>query len=118
MKGYIQCQVPVLPVKNVKESIAYYRDVLGFDVAWIWNDDGYAAVQNGSIEIHLDQQESFAVYRSHSYLFVQNADEVYALFKSKGVEVVQEIETKPWGVREFTFRELNGHMFRVAHGEE
>jgi uncharacterized glyoxalase superfamily protein PhnB len=118
MKGYVQCQIPILPVKNVKETLEYYRNVLGFDVAWIWEDGGYAAVQCGDIEIHLDRQENFATYRAHSYLFVDNADETYMFYKRRGVEIIQEIESKPWGVREFTFRDNNGHMFRIAHNEK
>lgn len=115
MKGYVQCQIPILPVKHFKKSVEYYRDVLGFQVAWIWDEDGYGAVQCGDIEIHLDQTDSFSPYRAHSYLFVESADEIYSLYKKRGVEIVDEIESKPWGVREFTFRDVNGHMFRIAH---
>ncbi|MCR8634322.1 MULTISPECIES: bleomycin resistance protein [Paenibacillus] len=118
MQSYIHCLIPILPVNDVKASLEYYRDVLGFEVASVWDEDGYAVVQCGDIEIHLDKQDHFAVYRSHSYLFVENADEIYDLYKSKHVEIIQEIESKPWGVREFTFRDINGHMFRVAHGEK
>ncbi|WP_248927495.1 bleomycin resistance protein [Paenibacillus hamazuiensis] len=117
MRDYIRCQIPILPVKSVTESLTYYRDKLGFEIAWVWDEDGYAAVRCGEIEIHLDRQEHFAVYRAHSYWFVENADEVYAAYKNNGVDIVQDIESKPWGVREFTFADIDGHMFRVAHEE-
>jgi uncharacterized glyoxalase superfamily protein PhnB len=109
-----QCQVPILPVLSMDDSLAFYRDTLGFDVAWVWNDNGYAAVKCGGVEFHLDVQESFTTYRAHSYLFVEDVEEIYAVYKSKGVDIVQEIEQKPWGVKEFTIRELNGHRFRIA----
>jgi len=96
------------------ESIAFYRDVLGFKVAWIWDDNGYAAVQCGDIEFHLDEQDSFSTYRAHSYFFVQDIEEVYTLYKSKSLDIIQEMEKKPWGMREFAFRDVNGHIFRVA----
>jgi catechol 2,3-dioxygenase-like lactoylglutathione lyase family enzyme len=111
---YIQCQVPIIPVRNMDDSLEFYRDMLGFKVAWIWDDNGYAAIQCGDIELHLDLQELFTTYRAHSYFFVQNVDKVYAMYISKAVDIVQEIELKPWGVREFTFRDINGHMFKVA----
>ncbi|MCZ8511879.1 VOC family protein [Paenibacillus filicis] len=76
--SYIRCQIPVLPVRDVKETVAYYRDKLGFEKAWIWEGDGYAAVRCGELEIHLDQQERFETYRAHSYWFVENADAIYA----------------------------------------
>lgn len=109
-----QCQVPILPVFCMEDSLAFYRDVLGFDVAWVWKDNGYAAVRCGGIELHLDVQKSFATYRAHSYLFVEDVEEIYAVYKTKGVDIEQEIEQKPWGVKEFTFRDINGHRFRVA----
>lgn len=116
--GYVQCQIPILPVKNIKEALDFYRDMLGFNVAWIVDGD-YAAVQCGDIVIHLvnvDKHEKIAPYMS--YLFVENADEIYSFYKSQGVEIIQQIESKPWGVREFTFQDINGHMFRVAHCEK
>jgi catechol 2,3-dioxygenase-like lactoylglutathione lyase family enzyme len=109
-----QCQVPILPVYRMDDSLAFYRDVLGFEVAWIWEDHGYAAVRCGEIEFHLDVQDSFATYRAHSYLFVDQAEEIYADYQNKGVDIVRQLEQKPWGVKEFTFRDPNGHLFRVA----
>lgn len=112
--GSIQCAVPILPVRHMDESVAFYRDKLGFEVAWIWEDNGYAAVRCGDTELHLDVQESFATYRAHSYFFVQDADETYRQYKNNGVEIVNDLLSKPWGVKEFTFRDPNGHSFRVA----
>ncbi|WP_282942145.1 VOC family protein [Paenibacillus sp. RC67] len=112
----IQCQIPILSVIDFQQSLHYYTEVLGFEVAWIWDEDGYGAVRCGEIEIHLDKQEYIEV--SSSYLFVKNSDVVYSYYKQQGVEIIKEIESKPWGVREFTFRDINGHKFRVAHIEE
>lgn len=118
LTGYVRCQIPILPVKNIKEALDFYRDMLGFNVAWIVDGD-YAAVQCGDIVFHLvnvDKHEKIAPYMS--YLFVENADEIYSFYKSQGVEIIQQIDSKPWGVREFTFQDINGHMFRVAHCEK
>ncbi|WP_239634212.1 VOC family protein [Paenibacillus sp. H1-7] len=116
IQQYGQCQIPILPVSNFQESVRYYTDVLGFEVAWIWDEDGYGAVTCGGIELHLDRQD--VISPAAFYWFVHNADEVYSYYKSQGVDIVKDIETKPWGVREFTFRDLNGHMVRIAHNVE
>jgi len=115
LKAYAQCHITILPVKDFKESIEYYKNVLGFDVAWIWDEEGYGAVQCGEVELHLDKQEKIDPCKS--YLFVENADQIYAFYKEQGVKIIKEIETKPWGVREFTFEDINGHLFRVAHSD-
>lgn len=114
-KSYAQCHISILPVKNFKESLEFYTKVLGFDIAWIWDEEGYGAVKCGEVEIHLDKQETVNPYSS--YLFVENADHIFSFYKKQGVKIIKEIESKPWGVREFTFEDINGHLFRVAHSE-
>ncbi|WP_284646449.1 VOC family protein [Paenibacillus silviterrae] len=116
--GYIQCHVPVLPVLNMDDSLTFYRDVLGFEVAWVWDDNGYAAIRCGDVELHLDVQASFQPYRVHSYLFVQNIDEIYGHHAARGVDIVTSLERKPWGVREYSFRDINGHIFKVAQDDD
>ncbi len=83
-------------------------------MAWVWEDNGYAVIQSGNIEFHLDLQESFQPYRVHSYLFVENIDELYVRHKGKEIKIVSEIEQKSWGVREYTIRDINGHIFKIA----
>lgn len=112
MRGYIQCQIPILPVKDVLKTVEYYHDVLGFNLEWIWDDGGYAEVTCGEILLHFDKQEEISP--TSAYLFVNDVDEVYAYYQKKGVNIIREIESKTWNVREFTFQDLNGHMFRVA----
>ena len=44
--------VPVVPAPDLDASMAYYRDVLGFAVAF--QVPNYSGVVRGPIEIHLD----------------------------------------------------------------
>src|SRR5690606_10288288 len=41
---------PELPVADVRATQAYYRDVLGFRIAWVY-EERYGAVYNGRTEI-------------------------------------------------------------------
>jgi len=45
--GGWQFITPQLPVPDVREAQAYYRDVLGFKIAWIYQEE-YGAVYHGS----------------------------------------------------------------------
>lgn len=112
---YAQCHITILPVRDFKQSLEYYTKVLGFEIAWIWDEEGYGAVRCGGVEIHLDKQEVIHPYQS--YLFVDVVDDIYTWYREQGVHIVKEIESKPWGVREFTFEDINGHLFRVASNE-
>lgn len=51
-----------------------------------------------------------------AYVDVENIDELYKEFKLKQVEILSDIEDKPWGQREFSIRTVDGH--RITFGEE
>jgi uncharacterized glyoxalase superfamily protein PhnB len=48
---------------------------------------------------------------------VANADEVLARYRESGARIVEEIASHPWGMREFTIEDENGHRFRIGHSE-
>lgn len=115
MKRYVQHQAPILPVENLKKTLEYYRDVLNFDIAWVWKDS-YASVYNGDIEIHFSKAEK--VVPQSVYFFVENADLVYDFLVKQNVNLVKEIESYPYGMREFVIKDIDGHTFRIGHGEK
>ncbi len=111
MWKYLTPQLPVLDVRATQE---YYRDVLGFRIAWLWKND-YGAVQKGDTQIYLtrvDEPEPPVC----CCVDVEDADAAYEVCRSKGANIVSEIETKPWGMREFTLQDPDGHLFRIGHG--
>lgn len=115
MNKYIKHQAPILPVHDLGKTLDYYRDRLGFEVAWVWEED-YASVVNREIEIHFTKSDTVT---PHSiYLFVENAGEVYEFLREQQVEIADPLTSKPWGMKEFTIRDINGHLFRIGHGEK
>lgn len=48
-------------------------------------------------------------------MFVEDADRAYAKYRAAGAEIVDEIETKPWGLRSFTVKDPDGNLIGVAH---
>lgn len=104
---------PELPVADVRATQAYYRDVLGFRIAWIY-EESYGAVYNGKTELFL-RRESGPIERCCVFVRVANADSVLSTYRERGVKIVAEIASQPWGMREFTIEENNGHRFRIGH---
>jgi uncharacterized glyoxalase superfamily protein PhnB len=49
-----------------------------------------------------------------AYLVVANPDEIYERVKAAGVEIVLPIEDKHYGGRDFTCRDLEGHLWSVG----
>ena len=56
MKSEIHQPVPELPVKDVEKAQAFYRDELGFSIAWIYPDKSIGAVSKGETAIFLENK--------------------------------------------------------------
>jgi uncharacterized glyoxalase superfamily protein PhnB len=110
-----QFVTPQLAVADVRETQAYYRDVLGFKIAWIWREE-YGAVYNGTTEIYFAREEG-QIHPSCSFVRVENADAVLASYRERGAKIVEEIASHPYGMREFSIEDNNGHRFRIGHSE-
>jgi catechol 2,3-dioxygenase-like lactoylglutathione lyase family enzyme len=110
-----QFVTPQLPVRDVRETQRYYRDVLGFNIAWIYEEE-YGAVYNGATEIYFSV-ETGPITPSWNFVRVENADDVLAADRERDVKIVEDIASKPWGMREFTIEDNNGHHFRIGHSE-
>lgn len=51
-------------------------------------------------------------------LFVVDADAVHEACVAQGADIVVSIDSKPWRMREFMLRDINGHLLRTGHGEK
>jgi uncharacterized glyoxalase superfamily protein PhnB len=113
-----QALTPILPVRDVHAALAWYRDALGCEIAWVWDDGRFAAVFHGDVvQIYFTRVER-AVTPAMFYVHVDDADRLHALYRERGVAVVEPLESKPWGMREFAVRDPDGHVLRLGHGEK
>ena len=106
---------PQLPVRDVREAQIYYRDVLDCKIAWIYGEE-YGAVYNGRTEIFFTR-EAEAFTPSWHFVRVENADHALEVLRERGATIVEEIASHPWGMREFTIEDLNGHRLRIGHSD-
>jgi ribosomal-protein-alanine N-acetyltransferase len=113
---------PVLPVRNVLETAAFYRDKLGFIVEFLYgNPPTHGGVFRGEwttqgARIQLTQHDGAEIPRAGwLYIFVTtDIDELYEEFRARGVHIVHEIETYAWNMREFTIEDCNRHRLRFG----
>lgn len=113
--------VPFMPVRDLHETIAYYRDQLGFHDEWYWEDTD-AGIQRNELRLLFAHDPEF-VSRINSNgrhfeicWFVANVEEVYKEYQAKGIKIVSELGIKPWGMKEFTIEEINGYWLRLGEG--
>jgi len=118
---------PHLPVKNLRETLNYYRDKLGFYDEWTWTDqDGRetdGGIRRDDMRLLFGETPDFVITIS-SYpksrlplmWFVENIDEIFEEYQAIGIEFTDTLRTHPYGLREFAFVDINGYYIRVAEG--
>ncbi len=105
--------VPELPVANVGAAQKYYRDVLGCKIEW--NHSGeIGAVSNGETAIFF-RKRSDAFEPAIHWIFADDVDATYKKLVEMGANIVEDIENKPWGLRQFTIKDLDGNIFYIQH---
>src|SRR5262249_3492390 len=107
----------ILAVADVMATVRYYRDKLGFTGEWLWGDPpDFAGVTWGKIGVMFCLQPALAAnIEGHQHAFsVSGLDRLYERHRNEGVQVISPLEGKPWGLREYTVRDLNGYHLRFG----
>ena len=102
--------VPELPVVDVERAQTYYRDVLGFEIGWLHPDKGIGAVSLGDVAIFFRKRIGPFEPAVH-WVFAEDIEASYEELKSSGANIVEPLETRPWGLRQFTVKDLDGNAF-------
>ena len=119
---------PHLPVRNLRETLDYYRDTLGFYDEWTWaNKDGDikdGGIRRDDMQLLFGEEPEFidAVNNKKNRLplmwFVDNIDEIFSEFQVRNIEIADTLKTHPYGLREFCFIDINAYYIRIAEGTE
>lgn len=110
----------VLAVHDVRKSAEFYVRMLGFHV--VGEPDGWVFVAKDGCMIMLGEcpddmhPSELGCHNYFAYLRVSDAGLFYQELKAKGAEILSDIEDKPWAMREFSLRTLDGH--RITIGQE
>ena len=111
---------PILPVRSVSASLAHYRR-LGFEgtaYTEAWTDDPeYGFLTWGPVSPHLARVPSLDPKTSASacYLYVNDADALYATWQAAAVEGRLTIpKDTAYRLREFAYIDPDGNLLRVG----
>jgi catechol 2,3-dioxygenase-like lactoylglutathione lyase family enzyme len=117
-KKFNKC-VPHLPVKDLRLTLDYYRNKLGFTDEWTYGEkDG--GIQKDDLRLLFEEDKEFTndinnkQHRLPLMWFVSNINEVLADFKQRGIELADDLRARPYGLKEFAFIDINGYYIRVA----
>ena len=103
---------PQLPVSDLEASLAWYREVLGFEQ--VWSNAGFGGASGQTVELFFQRADG-PIQPLTCCVRVDDADALCAKYKERGVEIIAGPEDQPWGMREFSFIDPDGHRFRVGH---
>lgn len=123
-----------LPHNDPEASLAFYRDMLGFEVR---NDVGYAGMRWITVGSPSQPGTSIVLTPAAAYpgitdderrviaemmakgtfgaivLAARDLDGVFAKLQASGAEVVQEPIDQPYGIRDCAFRDPAGNLLRI-----
>ena len=109
---------PVFFTLDIPSTLAYYKDKLGFECLGTWQDPPvYAIVARDQRAIHFrcapsptPNPDKYDDELLDAYVFVEDADGLYAEYAARGVEFVRGLGDMPWKSREFVVKDCDGRL--------
>ena len=109
--------IPQFIVDDLEVAMAYYRDRLGFDVDFIY-DDFYASVSRNGFAIHLKKAPKLEGERTYkkahehldAFVRVSGVRELFGELQSKGAAVIRPLTEQPWSCIEFYVEDPDGNI--------
>ena len=109
----MRASTPIFTVKDVMASLAYFRNKLGFDVAFEYGSPTYyVGVCSGEVSLHLvaaSRTPRLAGQGAVS-IFVDDVDALYADLVKRGARVLKAPKDYDYGLRDFDVADLDGNM--------
>ena len=110
----------VLAVLDLKRSTDYYTSVLGLTIDF--EAPGWSFLSRGSFRVMLGEctdaipPGDLGDHSYYGYITVNDIDTLYAEYQQSAAQFTQTLASKPWGMREFGIRTIDGH--RLMFGKE
>ena len=118
MKKFFYKTIPFLPVRDVRETISYYKTQLGFKDEWFWGDPPTdAGCQRDELSLLFNQNPVLAekIHGFEMVMFVDDVDGIYEEFsRNANIKMSASLKDEPWGIREFTIQDINGYLLRIS----
>ena len=110
----------VLAVPDLARSTEYYASTLGLAIDF--TAPGWTFLSRGDFRVMLGEctdaipPADLGDHNWYGYVTVSDAAALFADYRDAGVEFTQPLADKPWRMREFGIRTIDGH--RIMFGQE
>jgi catechol 2,3-dioxygenase-like lactoylglutathione lyase family enzyme len=104
--------IPVLPARDIAETVAFYRDQLGFEGGFVHGEGEYGGVRSGALELHFWRCENPVVLENCSCrIRVSGVESFYECCQRQGVVHPNGwLKAQPWGTVEFAILDPSGNL--------
>lgn len=100
--------VPELPVADLERAREYYCRCLGFERRWSFPE--IASVARGEVAIFF-RRANGAIAPQAFWVHAPDLEGAFEEMRGAGALIVEPPADKPWGLRQFTVRDVDGHVF-------
>lgn len=109
---------PMLRTKQIKETIDFYVQILGFTCEHFSEESGWAYLQKDTVQLMLASENEHMPFDNCSftgslYFNTTNANSVWEQLKNK-VKICYPIEDFEYGMREFAIFDNNGYLLQFG----
>jgi len=112
---------PALAVRDMKKTIEFYKNSLGFNMVMVSPDadnPAYAELSKDSMALMFILAKDCAIGSEEKLgvgvnLYLQidgDIDQYYQELKKRGVRIAVDIADEPYGIRDFTVEDVNGYQ--------
>lgn len=115
---------PSLTVKDLQQSLAWYRDVVGFTVDEEYEHEGKLAgvvLKAGDVRVMIGQDNGAKGWDrvkgqglSMQITTAQNVDDIAKQIKERGGTLESEPADMPWGARIFRLQDPDGFTWTIS----
>lgn len=118
---------PNLMVENVNKTVKFYKKIFGFEVVQTVPKGGeleWAEIKCGNVRLMFQSRESLSSDISEFkksklggtltfFIKLNDIEEFYKRIKNKA-EIIQDLHTTSYGMKEFSVRDCNGYILALA----
>jgi predicted enzyme related to lactoylglutathione lyase len=107
--------ITILYSSNLKRSLDYYINQLGFEEKWEWKDPPpFGGVVKNHVEIFFTESEQ-GQPGTWLCIVLDDVDAYYEHIKEKGANIIMPPTSREWNMREMMVEDPDGHIIRFGH---
>ena len=107
---------PGIPVRDIEQALAFYRDALGMTVTFTNGDPvGFVILERDAAEVHLTLAPTHrAGTHNVAHLMVSDAAVVHDRLIEHGARIVKGVRDHDFGLRAFVAADPDGNRLDIA----